>query len=209
MQDLINAVNDLITDHWVKFVSAAAFAAIGWIVARWRADREWRRREFFNRLNVSLNSISDGTLKIRTLSEKQCTDVFLNKIAVERLINMAQKTTKDHPLVPIAKDDCWFYLNSVLNELSEQFAEGLLRREAGKPCDAIRYLICLTNECDGDIRTRKIRAMVIRKDLLANLPEEMPKLESPNHSIRWKTLTQMQKAFTAEPWRFLDVEIVV
>ena len=74
MQDLINAVNDLITDHWVKFVSAAAFAAVGWIVARWRADREWRRREFFNRLNISLNSITDGTLKIRTISERQCTE---------------------------------------------------------------------------------------------------------------------------------------
>lgn len=209
MQEFVGALNDLITDHWVKFVSAAAFAAIGWLIARWRADREWRKREFFNRLNVSLNSIIDGTLRIRTISEKQCADVFLNRVAAEQLVRIAQKTTKDNPLIPISRNDSWFYLNSVLNELSEQFAEGLLRREAGRPVDAVRYLICLTNECDGDIRTRKIRAMVIRKDLLTDLPAERPALESPNHAVRWKTLTQMQNVFQTEPWRFLDVELVV
>ena len=130
-------------------------------------------------------------------------------MAVERLINLAQTTTKTSPLVPISRDDSWFYLNSVLNELSEQFAEGLIRREAGRPTEAVRLLICLTNECDGDVRTRKIRAMVIRRDLLLALPEEAPKFESPNHTIRWQTLQQMQKAYGAEPWRFIDVEIVI
>lgn len=209
MQDVIQAVNDLITDHWVKFVTAAAFTVIGWLVARWRADREWRNREFFSRLNISLNSIVDGTLCIRTVSEKLCSEIFLNRVAVDRIISTAQETTKENPLVPVSKDDSWFYLNAVLNELSEQFAEGLLKREAGLPHQAVRYLICLTNECDGEVRTRKIRAMVIRKDVLLALPEEQPKLESPNHAVRWKTLQQMQKAYAIEPWRFLEAEIVV
>ncbi len=209
MQAILRELNGLITDHWVKFVTAAAFAAIGWLLARYRAGREWQKREFFNRLNISLNSVVDGTLRIRTLSEKLCSEVFLNQVAVDRLIAISQNTTKENPIIPIIKDDCWFYLNSVLNELSEQFAEGLLRREAGRPCDSIRVLICLTNECDGDIRTRKIRAMVVRKDLLLGLPDEPPKFESPQHSIRWKTLHQMKKAATSESWRFLEAEIVV
>jgi len=50
--------------------------------------------------------------------------------------------------------------------------------------------------------------MVIRKDLLLQLPEETPKFESPNHAIRWRTLQQMQKALKAEPWRFITVEVV-
>ncbi len=209
MQEFIRELNQLVTDHWVKFVTATAFAAFGWLLARYRADRDWKRREFFNRLNVSLNSIVDGTLKIRTLSEKLCSEVFLNQVAVERLIHLAQTTTKTNPLVPISRDDSWFYLNSVLNELSEQFADGLIRREAGRASDAVRFLVCLTNECDGDVRTRKIRAMVIRRDLLLSLPEEAPKFESPNHAIRWQTLQQMQKACAAEPWRFIEVEIVI
>ncbi len=209
MQQFFESFADLIRDNWIKFLSAAAFTVIGWLIGRWRAAQNWKKREFFNRLNISLNSLTDGKLLIRTVLEKTCEDIFLNKVAVERLIKAAQQTTKENPFVPIAKEDRWFYLNAVLNELSETFAEGLFRREAGKPHDCLRYLICLTNECDGEVKTRKIRAMVIRKDSLLNLPNEQPALESPNHSIRWKTLQQMQKTYLADPANFIEVEIVV
>jgi hypothetical protein len=209
VQQVINAVRDLITDHWIKLLSAAAFTTVGWLVGRWRAARSWKNRDFFNRLNVSLNTLHDGRLLIRTVLEKTCEEVFLNKVAVERLIKAAQQTTKDNPFVPVPAEDRWFYLNAVLNELSETFAEGLFRREAGRPHDALRYLICLTNECDGDVRTRKIRAMVIRRDTLLNLPTEQPALESPNHAVRWKTLQQMQKKLMTDPAAFIEAEIVV
>lgn len=209
MQQLFESILNQIRDHGIKFLSAAAFTVVGWLIGRWRAAQSWKKREFFNRLNISLNSIRDGRLLIRTVLEKTCEDVFLNKVAVERLLKAALLTTTENPFIPVAKDDRWFYLNAVLNELSETFAEGLFRREAGKPHDCLRYLICLTNECDGDVKTRKIRAMVIRKDNLLNLPKEQPALESPSHSIRWKTLQQMQKAYAADPTNFIEAEIVV
>ena len=55
MDDFVKAINDLITDHWVKFVVAAGFTGLGWLVGRWRARREWQKREFFHRVNFSLN----------------------------------------------------------------------------------------------------------------------------------------------------------
>ncbi|HQX50133.1 MAG TPA: hypothetical protein PLR25_09505, partial [Planctomycetaceae bacterium] len=140
---------------------------------------------------------------------KECEDVLLNKVAVDRLIKAAQLTTVDNPLIPVADEDRWFFLNAILNDLSETFATGLFRREAGKPVDAIHYLICLTNECDGDIRTRKVRAMVIRKETLINFPKEPPALERPHHAIRLKTLQKMQKAYATDPGHFIEVEIVV
>lgn len=209
MQDFLNTVRQIVTEHGLKVLTAAAFTAAGLLIGRWRAAQSWKKREFFDRLNVSLNSLYGGKLLIRTVLEKTCEEILLNKVAVERLIKMAQLTTKDHPLIPIPKEDRWFYLNAVLNELSETFAEGLFKREAGKPHDAVRYLICLTNECDGEVRTRKVRAMVMRKDTLLNLPSEPPTLESPNHTIRWKTLQQMQKAYTVDPTNFIEAEIVV
>ena len=209
MQDFLNTVRQIVTEHGIKVLTAAAFTVAGLLIGRWRAAQSWKKREFFDRLNVSLNSLHGGKLLIRTVLEKTCEEILLNKVAVERLIKMAQQTTKDHPLIPIPKEDRWFYLNAVLNELSETFAEGLFRREAGKPHDAVRYLICLTNECDGEVRTRKVRAMVMRKDTLLNLPIEPPTLESPNHAIRWKTLQQMQKAYAVDPTNFIEAEIVV
>ncbi len=209
MPQLLTTLRELATEHGLKLLSAAAFTLVGWLFGRWRAARSWKNREFFNRLNVSLNTFHDGKLLIRTVLEKTCEDILLNKVAVERLIKAGQRTTKQDSIIPIPKEDRWFYLNAVLNELSETFAEGLFRREAGKPFEAVRYLICLTNECDGEVRTRKIRAMVIRKDRLLNLPKETPALESPNHTIRWTTLQQLQKAYLADSGNFIEAEIVV
>lgn len=208
MEEFLTSVRQLATEHGVKLLTAAAFTLVGWLFGRWRAARSWRKREFFNRLNVSLSSIHDGKLLIRTVLEKTCEEILLNAVAVEQLIKVAQKTTKDNALIPLPKEDRWFYLNAVLNELSETFATGLFRREAGESCRAVRYLICLTNECDGDIRTRKIRAMVVRKDLLINLPAQPPVFENAHHAIRWTTLQQLQKAYAADPSNFIEAEIV-
>jgi len=208
MQQFVDVIEDLISDHWLKILTAIGFSLVGWFVAHWRASRSWQRREFFERINFSLSSISDGTLRIRTLSEKSCAEIFLNEYAIRRLSKLISQTTPEDPIVPIPKEDSWYFLNAVLNELSEQFATGLIAREAGKNVVSAQYLICLTNECDGDIRTRKLRAMVVRRDLLMNLPEEAPAFESPNHAIRWKTLKQLSLRHTKEPWRFLELELV-
>lgn len=208
MEQLVEAISDLIDEHWVKFATAIGFAAVGWMIAQIRANRSWQRREFFNRINISLNCIRDETLQIRTLSEKTCNDVFLNEHATQRLIRAAQQTTSDNSLIPVDQEDCWYYLNAVLNEISEQFATGLIAREAGHSVKSEKFLVCLTNECDGEMRTRKIRAMVIRRELLLNLPKKQPKLEQPHHSRRWQTLLQLQKSFQKEAWRFMEFELV-
>ena len=188
MADVFEAINDLIKEHWVKALTGIAFAIAGWWIARFRANRQWQQREFFHRINFSLNSIVDGILQIRTLSEKTCDEVFLNEAAVKQLVKAAQETKPGLPLIPLPKKDCWFFLNAALNEMSEQFAVGLLKREAGKTVSTEQYVLCLTNECDGEVRTHKVRAQVIRKSLLLELPEKRPQFESKQHVVRWETL---------------------
>lgn len=209
MAEIFEAVNDLITDHWLKAVTGIVFALVGWWVARIKAHRQWQQREFFHRINFSLNSIDNGTLKIRTLSEKACEDVFLNESAVEQLVRAAQKTKPGLPLIPLPKGDFWFFLNAALNEMSEQFAVGLLKKEAGQPVSSERYLMCLTNECDGEVRTHKVRAQVIRRSLLEGLPKERPAFESQNHLIRWETLLHLADAYQKTPHQFIELELVV
>jgi hypothetical protein len=209
MAEWLQTIRDQLSDHGIKVAVAVVFTLVGWLFGRWKAARDWRRREFFNRLNISLNSIIDGKLLIRTVLEKPCEEIFMNKVAVDRLLEAAQRTTVTDPLIPLIPEDRWFYLNAVLNEISEKFSLGLFLREAGRPHDSARYVICLTNECDGDVKTRKVRAMVIRRDLLTALPAEPPILEKPHHSVRWKTLQLMQKRYAADPSLFLDLEILV
>ncbi len=198
-----------IRDHGTKLLAAAVFTVIGWGVGRWRARRAWQKRDFLNRLNFSLNIIHDGRLWIRTLMEKSCEDVFLNQSASERVLSSAKQTTATNPFLPLPKADYWYYLNQVLNELAEKFATGQLKRDLKLPVTSAPYLICLTSESAGEIRTRKIRAMIIRKDQLMSLAEATPLLESPHHITRWETLQRMKAAYLRDPYLFLEMELSV
>ena len=80
-------------------------------------------------------------------------------------------------------------------------------RDAGKSVTKTTYLICLACECAGELRTRKVRAMMIQKSLLKNLPEEAPQFESPHHSTRWDTLRIMAEQYKSKPHRFIEMEI--
>jgi hypothetical protein len=200
---------DTLREHAVKVVVGFVLMAVGWYFGKWRARAHWKKQEFLDRLNLSLNSIDNGVLKIRTLSEKRCEEVFLNSVAADTVQQLARKTTAADPILPIARDDTWYYLNAVLNDLSEQFAVGLLKRDLGAPVSSAIYLVALTCESAGDMRTRKIRAMVVKKSLLTGLPTEAPRFEAASHGTRWQTLQFLSAEYSRNPWRFLEVELCV
>lgn len=60
----------------------------------------------------------------------------------------------------------------------------------------------------GERGTPKVRAMVVRKDLLVDLPAQPLVFESPHHSVRWTTLLQLRKAYASETSNFIEAEIV-
>lgn len=209
LKQLLEALGEQLTEHWVKMLTAAAFMVLGWYFGRFRERKQWKKREFLNRVNISLTTIEQGTLKIRTLIEKEANEVFLNSHAVQQVRQFAEQTVPGKPLLPIPTADYWFYLNPVLNEIAEKYSAGQIAAEAGKPVTRVLFLMCLTCEAEGAVRTRKIRAMVVRKDLLLNLPEKMPKLESPAHETRWSTLKAMAAAYEHHPDQFQEIEILV
>jgi len=209
MADLIQVISDELVEHWVKIVTAALFMLAGWFWGRRKERKQWERREFLDRLNISLNMIDENKLKIRTLLEKKSLEIFLNTEAVSRIQELASKTVPGKPIIPIPAKDCWYYLNAVLNELSETFSQGQLAKDLGIPTACGQYLVCLTNEADGAVRTRKLRAMVIQKNLLINLPKQMPTLESSHHQTRWETLKELSRSYKKTPYYFLDVELVI
>jgi len=196
-------------DRGLQWIIALAITSLGGLVAWWKARQTWRRREFLDRINVSLNLLVDGKLLIRTLLEKSCQEIFLNTMAVKEVMKASTRTTATDPLLPLSQEDYWYYLNAVLNEVGEKFSVGQIRRDLGEPVRLGTYLISLTFECAGEMKTRKIRAMVIRKDLLTGLPEEVPQFNSPHHITRWKTLHQMKAAYAQTPWKFIEMELCV
>lgn len=204
------AFSDFIHDNWMKVLTGFVLMALGWVFGKRKARSDWRKREFLHRLNVSLNLLIPGEpLQIRTLLEKTCDEVFLNIVASEAVAAAARKTTPENPLLPLPQSDYWQYLNAVLNEIAEQFSVGEIRRDLGLPVTRAKYLMCLTCECAGEMRTRKVRAMVIQKKHLEQLPEVQPKLEHASHTTRWETLKVMAAQYQKAPWQFIEIELSV
>jgi hypothetical protein len=91
---VLDVATDYLHDHWSKLATAGLFMAIGWLFGKRRARAEWRKREFYNRVNISLNAIREGTLRIRTIAERHCSDVFLNSVATAFVMNAARQTIR-------------------------------------------------------------------------------------------------------------------
>lgn len=210
-QQLAGQSTDFIRDNWLKITWSAVWSVVILILGTWwgrrRARSEWSSKQFLHRINFSLNQLRDGKLLIRTIAEMDCREVFQNDIAVDRVMAAALKTTEKNPILPLVKDDRWYVLNSVLNELSERFAPGFLKQDMGVPVVSQIYLACLTYESAGDLRTRKVRVMLIRKEALTSLPEEPPQFERPHHLTRFKTLHQLAASFAKDPSDFIELEL--
>ena len=208
-QQILDAATDWLDDNWLKFLTGLLIAAFGWVVGRTKARRNWKKKEFLDRINFSLTSIRNGKMEIRTLMENKCADVFLNSTAMDAVTAASTLTRPEDPTLPLPPDEYWYFLNAVLNEVSEKYSIGVVRREMGHSTITRKYVIALTCECAGAVRTRKIRAMVTDLKTLTHLPKEMPTLESPSHKTRWQTLNQLAHLYVTNPERFLTMEITL
>lgn len=210
IEQFLALIAGFIHDNWVDVLIGFVFMALGWFFGKRRAQSNWRKREFLHRLNVSLNLLAPNQpLQIRTLLEKSCDAVFLNAVATENVSKAARHTRSDNPLLPLPQADYWQYLNAVLNEVAEKFSINEVRRDLGLPVTRGTYLICLTCKCAGEMRTRKVRAMVIQKKHLENLPETQPNFEHATHITRWETLKVHAQQYKKNPWQFLEVELCI
>ncbi|MFO0850298.1 MAG: hypothetical protein U0871_17325 [Gemmataceae bacterium] len=195
----------------VTVVSTVASFLVGRYWGRYQAGRQWAKKEFLDRVIVSLNIFADDTLKIRTVMERSLDEVFLNRVAIDKVLAAARKCTPDQPILPIAKADRWYLLNFVLNAVAEHFVAGQIKQDAGEKVTAVRYALFLTAELVGDERIRKVRAMLVKRDHLVNFPypDAPPKLENPWHIDRVKTLKAAAALYAAEPDHFLTLEVCV
>lgn len=199
----------------VSIIMLVVSTVASFVLGRWwgnyRARQQWARKEFLGRINISLNILGDGWLKIRTIFERSLDEVFLNPIAIDKVRAASRQTTATNALLPIPREDCWFLLNFVLNAVAEHFSVGMVRHDAGEPVRRVAYSICLTCEVVGDERIRKVRAMVVQEEHLRNFPyaEQMPQLENPWHETRVQTLRQLANIYQTNPENFLRLEICV
>lgn len=185
---------------------------LGRLVGTLNARRQWAQKQFLGRIHISINSLRDGTLRIRTLMERSLEEVFLNPVAVEKVLAAVRKTTPESPLLPMAAEDRWFLLSFALNAVAEHFVPGVIRQDAGLPVDTVRYVMFLACEQEGDDRIRKVRALLVQETELQNFKyrgDVVPKLEIDYHIDRVRTLRQAAEKYQTDRDLFIRLEVCV
>ena len=204
---MISSLLAYLVDNWPELLWIVAAAGIPSYLAGRRSRSRWRNRDFLDRLHVSLTSLEAGRLQIRTVLEAHCDAVFLNPTASREIVALARLTTEADPILPIPAEDRWQYLNAVLNEVCERFVVGQFRRDLGVPVHRADYLLCLTCERAGPVRTQKVRGILVRRELLMDLPPSEPVYDSAFHQTRWHTLRCMAERYASDPSLFIEMEI--
>lgn len=211
---LATSVMSLLPEIGVQIVTAVILITVGILWGRWRAIVAWRKKEFKDRVLLSLNCIEKKddklVLKLRTLFERNIHDVLQNDM-MENIVNGAISDVHENdPILRLPPEDAWYVLNAILNRMSELFAAGFLRQEMGLAPGCKRYTFCLTFEKEGGIRIQKLRVMLIEKEKLLNFPENAQwVLESDKHKFRLQTLSFLKKELQKNPHLFMDIELCV
>jgi hypothetical protein len=199
--DVLQAVWSAFKESWELLLLFATWLGIGLMAAQRR--RDWASHRFSERVNFSLNLLEDDAaggrrLLLRTLLEDSAANVWLNEYGVMLVQRAAQGTTIERPFLRIEpRRDLELVKHAVLNVLSERFSDAFVAQGLGLPVARGRFLFGITWERYGDMRTQKLRVLLISPVLLAELfggPSEPElRLSAESHRNRIATLREMHR----------------
>lgn len=192
-------VMGFIKQYGSTFALLLTWGGIAVVYLRKRVD--WARKSFLGQVNFSLNFVENNTLLLRTLMEESATAVWLNDYGVKQVTAAAEEVTLEQPFLVMTDDnDMDFIKRAVLNVLSERFAEAFVARSQGVPVNSATYVFGITFEKYADIRTRKLRVLLMEEKQLASLfgPEGKGMnlaVVNPLHQDRLRSLKVMHDLY--------------
>jgi hypothetical protein len=158
--DAIQPVIDFVRQYGGALSLAFTWGALAWVYLAKRSD--WSQKQFLGQVTFSLNYVLAGRLVMRTLVEVSAQNVWLNDLGVRQVRRAASRTTQDQPFVQLPDDsDMNFVYRAVLNVLSEKFADAYLAESMGLPVESSEYRFAITMERYSDIRTLKLRVLLV------------------------------------------------
>jgi hypothetical protein len=177
--------------HWNTAALVLTWLGIG--IAYLRRRSRWRKKQFLARVNFSLNYVAGDGLAMRTLLESTANDVWLNEYGVALVLAAARRAPVEQPFLTLTDpDDRDFANRAVLNVLSERFAETYLAASLGRPVVTAPHVFGITCEKYGDIRTLKLRVLIMAEQTLVELfgPANLAaSLNVPNTILRSRLTT--------------------
>jgi hypothetical protein len=166
--EFIQQIVELVKHYGSSVALVLTWAGIALVY--WRRRGEWLRKQFMGQVNFSLNYVNGGTLVMRTLLETKASEVWLNDYGVKKVFGAAEKTTVEQPFLSMDDPGDMDFLNrAVLNVISERFGEMFLAKALGAPVRTGTFVFGVTYERYEDIRTLKLRVILIEAKVLEEL----------------------------------------
>ena len=177
----------------VGLVVTWSVLGVAWLARR----RSWQTKRFTGQVNFSLNYADGDRLVFRTLLELPASSVWATDFAVRLVARAADAATPLKPFLCLRNPvDMAYVQRSVKNVLSERCADAYIARAVGEPVAMAEFLFGLTFEKYRDIRTQKLRVLLVSE---GNLDEwfgagrRPPDAPGQQHADRLATLLEMHR----------------
>eukprot|EP00301_Raphidiophrys_heterophryoidea_P025747 c8709_g1_i1.p1 GENE.c8709_g1_i1~~c8709_g1_i1.p1 ORF type:complete len:363 (+),score=92.43 c8709_g1_i1:87-1175(+) len=196
-----DSMNHQHTEHNALPVPLPVLTTLGWamlfvvtsFVAWNKAQLRLKYRMVEKAVNLSLNSLRNGHLCMRTINEVDIDSIFVdNPGAVSLVLAAARRTTPEQPFLTLPNDNAWFITNSVVNAMSAAVSPvGYFYADANMPYRSEWYRLAITFEKES-LKGRKLRVIAASEALLYRINSmPTPNFENEFHKYRWEILCHM------------------
>lgn len=201
---LMTFLSHLTDSSLVEILAVLVGSTVTGFALLFRSRLEWRRATFESRINISLNSIFGGILRIRTLCEDEVKNIILSPYARRLVKKAAKATTIEDPFLHFAnKRDAWMVYNEVINAISSIYSSRILFTAMhGKSAKETKLYVAITWERDADIPIQKLRIILVKEIVLNEIGHKLDtiKVEVPDQRTRIDALIKMHEQIARGTW---------
>ena len=123
-----------------------------------------------------------------------------NRLLRRRVIKAAHQCTEEEPFVRLPAKELYHVKSGIRHQLSQRYSEGLVDRALGFQVrkEELLVTLCFTSSKPG--RVRKLRALVIRPDVLERIGNSYEAFleDHPNREYVLKTLRAVHQQWKEE-----------
>jgi len=183
--ETLNAVYEFVKPHFATIALLLTWVGLG--LAWWQRRKQWQRKEFLTQVNFSLNLFGE-TLAMRTLLEVETTAVWPNAHGVRLLHAAAARTSDGDPFIRLAVAADRDYLHrAIKNALSQLCPTAFIAAALGEKVKTGTFLFAVTCERYAEMRTIKLRVILIEQSALRDWCEPGGKAEKLPMSVYYRT----------------------
>lgn len=186
-----------------------AFALIGLTVSAvvpvW-AIFLYKKKKFLDHITynynrfVKLGDACSHRLELRTPQLLPIGDILPNNLMFKLKLHAAiRKCSRTNPLIQMSDKDMDILMPAIINGLSMIFGSGMMTDNPGQEVD---YLLAVTYEKYGSIKSQKIRVLIVTPETLKRIDNAglaWIKFEESQHSDRIATLKTIARIRQEDP----------